>query len=106
MQEGLKKLIMLQERFTKVYITSNEREFNMTLVHALELEGMLRISEAVCLGAIGRRESRGAHSRIDYPKRDDSQFLKHTLARSKEGKMVIEYSDVNLGMFEVKEREY
>jgi succinate dehydrogenase / fumarate reductase flavoprotein subunit len=106
MQEGLEKLKALQDRFTKASIDDSSKEFNMSLVHALELEGMLNITEAVCLGAIARRESRGAHSRTDYPKRDDEKFLKHTLAFKKDGKMELEYSDVTLGMFEVAERAY
>jgi len=106
MQDGLKKLRALQDRFSNVYFENKEKEFNMALVQTLELEGMLQLSEAVCLGAIVRHESRGAHSRIDHPNRDDTNFLRHTLARLKDGKMVLDYSDVTLGMFEVKERAY
>ena len=106
MQDGLKELKKLQERFSNVYLDYKEKEFNYSLIHLLELEGMLQISEAVCLGAIARKESRGAHYRTDYPSRDDDKFLKHTLAKLKDGKMELEYSDVNLGLFEVKERVY
>jgi succinate dehydrogenase / fumarate reductase flavoprotein subunit len=106
MQTGLKKLKVLQEMFSKVYFDNKAREFNMTLVHALELEGMLRLSEAVCLGALARRESRGAHYRKDYPQRDDKRFLRHTLARLKGSEIVLDYSPVQLGMFEVRERVY
>jgi succinate dehydrogenase / fumarate reductase flavoprotein subunit len=106
MKEGLKKLKSLQNRFSKVSINSKESQFNISLIHALELEGMLQISEAVCLGAIARPESRGAHFRNDYPNRNDPNFLKHTLVRLIDGKMRLDYSDVKLGMFEVKERVY
>jgi succinate dehydrogenase / fumarate reductase flavoprotein subunit len=106
MQEGLKKLKELQKRFSNVCIDNTEKEFNISLLHLLELEGMLQISEAVCLGAIARKESRGAHFRTDYSSRDDEKFLKHTLAKLKDGKMELEYSDVSLGLFEVKERMY
>jgi succinate dehydrogenase / fumarate reductase flavoprotein subunit len=46
----------------------------------MEIDSMLRTAEVVLVGALNRRESRGAHSRTDYPYRDDANFLKHTLA--------------------------
>jgi len=46
----------------------------------MEIDSMMRVAEIVLMGAINRRESRGAHARIDYPNRDDNNFLKHTLA--------------------------
>jgi succinate dehydrogenase / fumarate reductase flavoprotein subunit len=106
MLNGLQKLKELQQKFLNSFLENKGKEFNFALVRWLELDGMLQISESVCLGAIHRQESRGAHSRTDYPTRDDTKFLKHTLTRLKDEKMVVEYSDVRLGMFEVKERAY
>jgi succinate dehydrogenase/fumarate reductase flavoprotein subunit len=67
---------------------------------------MLQIAEPLALGAIARRESRGSHSRTDYPERDDENFLVHTLAYYRDGKTELEYSPVTLGKFPVKERVY
>ena len=67
---------------------------------------MLKIAEVVAIGAIKRKESRGSHTRIDYPDRDDDNYLKHTLAVLKEGDIDITYKSVNLGLFEPKERVY
>ncbi|HEX7207497.1 MAG TPA: succinate dehydrogenase/fumarate reductase flavoprotein subunit, partial [Nitrososphaeraceae archaeon] len=48
--------------------------------NVIEIDAMLRTAEVVLMGALNRKESRGAHARLDYPKRDDVNFLKHTLA--------------------------
>jgi succinate dehydrogenase / fumarate reductase flavoprotein subunit len=80
--------------------------FNYALIYALELEGMLDIAEAVALGALKRRESRGAHARSDYTSRDDENFLVHTMAYLRDGEAVLEYAPVTLGRFPVKERTY
>ena len=68
---------------------------------------MLDYATFIVEGAIARKESRGAHYREDYPKRDDENFLKHTFATMNEdGSINIEYGDVKLGKFEPKERTY
>ncbi len=74
---------------------------------ALELGHMLDYSLFIIEGAIARKESRGAHFRDDYPKRDDKNFLKHTYATMNEnGEINMEYKDVQLGIFEPQERTY
>ncbi len=67
---------------------------------------MLDLAEVISMTALMRRESRGAHWRTDYPKRDDESFLKHSLVTRIEDYIKTEYVDVNLGTFEVKERKY
>ena len=106
MTEGLKKLKELQERFLHVGIGNKEANFNFTLVHALELENMLMISEAVAKGGINRKESRGSHFRPDYPERNDEKYLNHTLAYRRDGRLELRYAPVKLGHFPVKERVY
>jgi succinate dehydrogenase / fumarate reductase flavoprotein subunit len=106
MRAGLEKLTQLKGQAKNIYLENKDKSFNQSLVHYLELEGMLLTAEAVCLGAIARKESRGSHFRTDYPTRDDSKFLKHTQVYMRSGKLVLEYSDVNLGRFPVKERVY
>ena len=62
--------------------------------------------EVVALGAIAREESRGSHSRTDFPERDDGTWLVHTLAYMEEDGPRLEYEPPTLGIFEVKERVY
>ena len=106
MRAGLDQLEKLNERAKKVFINDKGRIFNQSLIYTLELQGMLLISNAVAQGSLNRRESRGSHFRTDYPVRDDEQFLKHTLAYYRDNETVIEYSDVTLGRYPVKERVY
>jgi succinate dehydrogenase / fumarate reductase flavoprotein subunit len=106
MKEGLAELAKLKGRFPEVHIDHKGRAFNYALINALELEGMLDIAEAVALGALKRCESRGSHARTDYPERDDENFLAHTIAYLRDGRVEIEHKPINLGRFPVKERKY
>ena len=106
MKGALKVIRMIQERFENVSIPRSDDRFNYALVRTLELENMLQLACAITAGAIWREESRGAHWRIDHPKRDDDRFLRHTLITLIDGEMKISTKDVNLGQFEVKERTY
>jgi fumarate reductase flavoprotein subunit len=67
----------LKERMKNAVVEDKDRVYNTDLVSALELDFMLDVAETIAYTALARRESRGAHSRTDYPKRDDVQFLKH-----------------------------
>jgi succinate dehydrogenase / fumarate reductase flavoprotein subunit len=106
MEKGLEKLLELKSCCLEVYINNRSEKFNYALIYTLELEGLFDIAEAVARGAIARQESRGSHSRIDYPQRDDKNFLYHTLYRLKDGKPVLESLPVRTGRFPVKERVY
>ena len=87
-------------------IIVSPRAVNQALIRLLELENMLLLAEVVAYGAINREESRGSHTRTDYPKRDDKRFLNHTITLIQDGKINISNKPVNLGMFELKERVY
>jgi succinate dehydrogenase / fumarate reductase flavoprotein subunit len=106
MNEGLKQLNSLQERFDNSVLGSKESKFNYSLIHYLELESLITISLPVAMGAILRRESRGSHSRPDYPDRDDEKFLAHSITHLKDGKVILDYRQPTLGQFHVKERVY
>ncbi|MGD8545675.1 MAG: succinate dehydrogenase/fumarate reductase flavoprotein subunit [Candidatus Bathyarchaeota archaeon] len=83
---ALKELGELKERFENVRVEDKNRAFNTGLVEALQLDFTLDLAEVTVCGALYRKEFRGAHSRLDYPKRDDDNWLKHTLASyTKEG---------------------
>ena len=79
MQEGVDKLKALRERAENVRLKDTSRVFNTARIEALELDNLLDLSMSVMLPALGREESRGAHSRVDFPERDDAQWMKHSL---------------------------
>lgn len=107
LQKQKKKLKELRERFKHIRIEDKSKVYNTDLQEAIELGHMLDYSMFIVEGAIARKESRGAHFRDDYPKRDDENFLKHTYAHMDEnGEIHMEYKDVNLGIFEPQERTY
>lgn len=106
MEAGLTAITRLQDRFRTVSLSNSERGVNQALVRYLELEGMLILAEVVARGALARKESRGSHTRADYPKRDDDRFLAHTIASISERGIEISFRPVSLGMFSPKERAY
>jgi succinate dehydrogenase / fumarate reductase flavoprotein subunit len=98
----------LQERYQQVVVDDHSIGFNLDLIEALELENLLSFSEVIVAGALARKESRGAHFRTDFPKRDDAQWLKHTLAWRREGKIVLDFSKevVIYPEYQPQERKY
>ena len=107
MTKALDKIKELKERYKNVYVEDKSTTFNMELKEALELENMFAYAEALVASALFRKESRGAHSRVDYPDRDDEKFLKHTLAFSGDNKEpVIKQRNVVITRFPPQERRY
>ncbi|HUT81398.1 MAG TPA: FAD-dependent oxidoreductase [Candidatus Bathyarchaeia archaeon] len=106
LQKALKDLQQVQKDFKNMQIETDERQFNFGLIRALELRNMVDIAEVTAFAALWRKESRGAHYRVDYPKRIDKEYLVHSLvSRTKDG-LVMETKPVTLGIFDVKERVY
>ena len=110
-EDELKQLLDLIEdskkRLNNIKLRAKGRKFNIELQRAFEAEGMIYLAEVVAYGAYLRTESRGAHFRTDYPKRDDENWLKHTLVYYNGiEKPKVEYKDVILGLWEVVERKY
>ena len=67
---------------------------------------MLDIAEAICMGALARRESRGSHYRLDYPARDDANWLRHTLVTYTPEGARIDYKPVTITVYKPERREY
>ena len=106
MQSALEKVRELQERFKNVTVTDSGKIFNTELLNAWELGNMLEIAEVVATSALNRKESRGGHSREDFPDRDDANWLKHTLIAKKNGKLEINYKPVVITKHQPKARVY
>jgi succinate dehydrogenase / fumarate reductase flavoprotein subunit len=96
----------IKERYTRVRVRDTGRIFNTDLLEARELGYLIDGAEAMASSAIARTESRGAHSRDDYPERDDVNFLAHTLAYRGEARPSLRYKPVTITRFEPKPRTY
>jgi succinate dehydrogenase / fumarate reductase flavoprotein subunit len=107
MQRAVDGLRELQERYTRVRIDDAGRVFNTDLLEAWELGCLLDLAEVTAVSALARTESRGAHAREDFPRRDDVEWMKHTFAfREPGGGLRLAYKPVTVTRFEPKERVY
>ena len=106
MQKTCDALRELRERFKDVTVEDKGDIFNTEVTAALELDCMLDIAEAVAHSAVNRKESRGSHTRTDFPKRDDEKYLQHTLASRTPDGPKIEYSPVTITRWAPEERKY
>jgi succinate dehydrogenase / fumarate reductase, flavoprotein subunit len=106
MSEGLTKLRDIASRYAKVKLDDRGRIWNTELIEALELRSLLVVGEMILASALNRKESRGSHCREDYPQRDDTQFLQHTLAYYSAAGVEVNYMPVVVNLFEPKERKY
>jgi succinate dehydrogenase / fumarate reductase flavoprotein subunit len=77
--EGVEKIRALSERVKRTQIKDKSKVFNTARIEALELDNLMEVARATMVSAQARQESRGAHDRADFPKRDDVKWLKHTL---------------------------
>jgi succinate dehydrogenase / fumarate reductase flavoprotein subunit len=106
LESALKEIRQLKQRFKKIKVEDKSASFNTGLTSALQLDFMLDLAEVTIVSALARTESRGAHSRRDYPKRDDQNWLKHTLAYcTKEGPR-LEYAPVTITKWPPAARTY
>jgi succinate dehydrogenase / fumarate reductase flavoprotein subunit len=99
----------LQARFKNARVMDKTHRYNTDLLTAIETEHLLNFSEVLVTGALARPESRGAHSRTDFPKRDDTDWLKHTMAhKGDDGRPILSYKSVNIDFdrYPPQERKY
>jgi succinate dehydrogenase / fumarate reductase flavoprotein subunit len=106
MEDAMDKILELKERYKHVKVSDTGKIFNTELLNARELGNMLDVAEAVTVSALNRTESRGGHAREDYPERDDTNWLRHSLIVKKNGKLEISYKPVVITKFQPKARVY
>lgn len=103
---ALQEIAMVRDDYKDVYISGNCLRYSQELVNIIEFASMLDLAEVITLGGLNREETRGSHFRIDFPKRNDREWLKHTLVTLKDGRPEISYKDVKIDKYEPKERKY
>ena len=106
LRQAVSVLGELQEEFKLVQQETDERKFNFGLIRTLELRNMIDIAEVTAFAALWREESRGAHYRLDFPKKNDEKFLVHSLVLKTKDCLEMKTKPVTLGIFPVKERAY
>ena len=105
--DAVQEVRKLKERFGRVTIMDKGKRWNTELLEAWELGCLLDLAEVTAVAARARTESRGGHAREDYPKRDDANWLKHSLSRLQpNGEIILDYKPVVLGLYEPKARVY
>ncbi len=105
--QALDEVIKIKERYKNVHVSSTDKHMNYELHNALELDDMLEVAHTIVLGALLREESRGAHFRRDFDARNDTNWLKHTIARmGNDLEPVISYKDVVITRYQPMERKY
>ena len=104
--EGLRRIRALKVRFARVRVVDSSKVFNLNLTDAVEVGHMLELAETIFVGAYARTESRGAHARTDFPKRDDAKWMRHTLAEKTPDGPRLSYSPVAYTRWDPKERVY
>jgi succinate dehydrogenase flavoprotein subunit len=106
LEEAASKINGLKLRLHNLRPVNGQKVYNLDLIRTIELEDMLELSEVIVASAVSRKESRGSHVRLDFPQRDDVNFLKHTLAYETTDGPRIDYSPVTITRYQPEERKY
>ena len=106
MQTALDTILQLKQRYAVLAVQDKGQVFNTNLLFTLELGFMLDAAETICVSALARKESRGAHYRTDIPERDDANWLKHTLVYLTPEGPSIDYSPVTITRWQPEARSY
>jgi succinate dehydrogenase / fumarate reductase flavoprotein subunit len=110
LKQALTDIHALKERYARITVHDKGKRFNSDLLEAIELGFLLELAEVVVVGALNRKESRGGHAREDYPNRDDTNYMRHTMAY-KQGRellsdIALDYKPVVQTRYEPMERKY
>ena len=110
LKQALTDIQALKARYERITVADKGKRYNTDLLEAVELGFLLELAEVLIVGAIARKESRGGHAREDYPTRDDTNFMRHTMAY-KEGSGLssdirLDYKPVTFTRYEPMERKY
>ena len=106
MHQTVAELAPLKGRVTDLVLEDSSKVFNTELLQALELANMLDVAEAIAVAAAARKESRGAHACRDYPKRNDAEYLHHSLVSFTPAGPQLSKKPVTITRFQPEERKY
>jgi succinate dehydrogenase/fumarate reductase flavoprotein subunit len=106
LEDGLKTILELQQKLEQVQLKDKSTIFNTELINCLELKSMLTLGEATIRCALERKESRGSHTRSDFPDRDDKNFLTHHVVTKKNHQMALTTTPVTITRWQPEVRKY
>jgi len=106
LEQAIQRIRELQGKMASMELMYKGKRFNYELEEALELENMMKLAEVITYSALQREESRGAHYRNDFPKRNDEAWLKHTLVFNMPSELRVQYKPAVVTRFEPKARMY
>lgn len=106
MAQALQTVEELLEEYKDAYCGDSSTKYNLAFLNYVEIGNILKLAKAVTMGALNRKESRGSHSRADYPERNDADFLKHTLIHKEGDNYRLDYIPVKITKYQPEERKY
>jgi succinate dehydrogenase / fumarate reductase flavoprotein subunit len=110
LKQALTDIQALKARYQRITVADKGKRYNTDLLEAVELGFLLELAEVLVVGAIARKESRGGHAREDYPTRDDTNFMRHTMAYKQgtglSSDIRLDYKPVTFTRYEPMERKY
>ena len=110
LKQALTDIHALKERYARISVHDKGKRYNSDLLEAIELGFLLELAEVTVASALNRKESRGGHAREDYPNRDDTNYMRHTMAYKEGTKLLsdvrLDYKPVVQTRYEPMERKY
>ena len=110
LKQALTDIHALKERYARITVHDKGKRYNSDLLEAIELGFLLELAEVTVVGALNRKESRGGHAREDYPNRDDTNYMRHTMAYKQGADLLcdirLDYKPVVQTRYEPMERKY
>jgi succinate dehydrogenase / fumarate reductase flavoprotein subunit len=106
LERAVSAVVDLKERYARVRLEHTGEVYNTDLVQTIETGNLLDIAHCVALGALNREESRGSHARTDFPERDDTTWMRHSLFRKGDDGPACDYAPVTLTRHQPEARNY
>jgi succinate dehydrogenase / fumarate reductase flavoprotein subunit len=110
LKQALHDVQALKERYAHIQVQDKGKRFNTDLLEAVELGFLLELAEVLVVGALARKESRGGHAREDYPNRDDTNFMRHSMFYKQGDGLTadirLDYKPVTFTRYKPMERKY